>query len=165
MRRRRLMNNDNTTIIAVSDGFHTTDELYHHRAMLFAVICNQNEHLAWKSKLHHDGTMYENYFIAGIDTPDGQFTYHQKMIYWDLFKIPAIAHSPELDGHISKDVNRLMSLKVRDYKIGPEKLMSIKSRPDMKNNTIKIDVTKFRFDELNRMILLLAGRNKRSLIF
>lgn len=26
-----------------SDGYHTFDELYHHRAILFAVICNANK--------------------------------------------------------------------------------------------------------------------------
>jgi hypothetical protein len=116
------MNNNNTVINATSDGFHTMDELYHHRTMLFAVICNQNKSLAWKSKLHSDGTMYEDYFIAGIDTPNGQFTYHQKMIYWDLFKVPAIAHAPGWDGHTSKDVNRLMSLKVCGCESDPKTL-------------------------------------------
>lgn len=40
-----------------SDGYHTFNELYHHRAVLFSVVCNQNPLCAWKAKKHHDGTM------------------------------------------------------------------------------------------------------------
>lgn len=47
----------------VSDGYHTFEELYNHRMILFSIICNSYPHRAWKSKLHHDGTMYDNYFI------------------------------------------------------------------------------------------------------
>ena len=32
-----------------SDGYHTFNELYHHRAMLFSVICNDRLDRAWKS--------------------------------------------------------------------------------------------------------------------
>lgn len=59
-----------------SDGYHTFDELYYHRMILFSVICNQNKRNSWKSKLHSDGTMYDNYFICGIETPSGMYTYH-----------------------------------------------------------------------------------------
>jgi hypothetical protein len=32
-----------------SDGYHTFNELYYHRMILFSVICNQNKSKAWKS--------------------------------------------------------------------------------------------------------------------
>ena len=32
-----------------SDGYHTFNELYYHRMIMFAVICNSNKELAWKS--------------------------------------------------------------------------------------------------------------------
>lgn len=54
-----------------SDGYHTFDELYHHRAVLFSVIVENFATRAWKSKLHADGTMYEGMFNVGIETPDG----------------------------------------------------------------------------------------------
>ena len=38
-----------------SDGYHTFNELYHHRAILFSVICNSMPGIAWKAKKHHDG--------------------------------------------------------------------------------------------------------------
>ena len=40
----------NTGIGDVSDGYHTFNELYHHRAVLFSVICNLMPEKAWKSK-------------------------------------------------------------------------------------------------------------------
>lgn len=65
----------------ISDGYHTMDELYYHRGVLFSVICNQNKSLAWKSRKHSDDQMYDGMFIVGIDTPEGQYTYHCEMIF------------------------------------------------------------------------------------
>ena len=94
----------------ISDGSHTFDELYYHRMILFAVICNQNVDKAWKSKKHDDGSMYEDYFIVGIETPEGQFTYHYHLDYWDLFKVYILDFARKWDGHTSDDVTRLLSL-------------------------------------------------------
>ena len=63
----------------LSDGYHTYNELYDHRRILFSIICAQHHERAWKSKLHADGTMFEDMFIVGINTPQGQFTYHYFM--------------------------------------------------------------------------------------
>ena len=52
-----------------SDGYHTFNELYHHRAVLFSVIVKAFEDKAWKSRKHHDGTMYDGMFIVGVETP------------------------------------------------------------------------------------------------
>lgn len=41
-----------------SDGYHTFDELCHHRAVLFSVIVAMFRGRSWKSLHHHDGTMY-----------------------------------------------------------------------------------------------------------
>lgn len=95
----------------ISDGYHTFNELYYHRMILFSVILNQNKDLAWKSKLHDDGTMFDNYFICGINTPDGQYTYHYDLKYWDMFKIKVLNFAPKYDGHMPKDITRLLSLK------------------------------------------------------
>lgn len=84
----------------VSDGYHTFNELYHHRAVLFSVICNEHPDLAWKSKLHADGTMYDGMFIVGIETPDGQATYHYDLDpYWDMFRVKELECAPKWDGH------------------------------------------------------------------
>ena len=83
-----------------SDGYHTFNELYHHRAVLFSVIVSSFSDRAWKSKLHADGTMYDGMFIVGIETPDGQATYHYDVEpYWDLFRCKEVDRAPEWDGH------------------------------------------------------------------
>ena len=83
-----------------SDGYHTFNELYHHRAVLFSVIVKAFPDKAWKSKKHHDGTMYNGMFIVGIETPDGQATYHYDIEpYWDMFCCKEIEYAPEWDGH------------------------------------------------------------------
>lgn len=93
----------------VSDGYHTFDELYHHRAVLFAMICNNNLDRAWKSKLHNTGDMYDGMFIVGIDSPYGQITYHYDIDpYWEMFKVKELERAPEWDGSTAEDcINRM----------------------------------------------------------
>ncbi len=84
----------------LSDGYHTFNELYHHRAILFSVICNSMPDKAWKSKLHDTGDMYDGMFIVGIETPKGQATYHYDIEpYWDMFKVKELEKAPKWDGH------------------------------------------------------------------
>lgn len=96
----------------VSDGYHTFNELYHHRAVLFSVICNTMPDKAWKSKLHHTGDMFKGMFIVGIETPNGQATYHYDIEpYWDMFKVKELEKAPMWDGHTPTDaINRIASL-------------------------------------------------------
>ena len=94
----------------VSDGYHTFDELYHHRMMLFAVICNTYPQHAWKSKLHDDGTMYDDYFIVGITTDEGDYSYHYHMENWEYFDVKVLARAPKWDGHQPSDIGRLATL-------------------------------------------------------
>lgn len=93
-----------------SDGYHTFDELYHHRMMLFAVICNTYKENSWKSKLHADGTMFNDYFIVGVTTDKGDYTYHYHLDNWDYFNVKEIPNSPKWDGHRPKDIDRLLNL-------------------------------------------------------
>ena len=94
----------------ISDGSHTFGELYHHRAILSATIFNANRDVAWKSKRHDDGEMIKGFFIVGIETPEGQFTYHYPLEYWNYFKVKKMNYAPVWDGHSSEDVCRLLSL-------------------------------------------------------
>lgn len=83
-----------------SDGYHTFNELYHHRAVLFSVIVKAFPGRAWKARQHHDGTMYSGMFIVGIDTPEGQASYHYDIDpYWDMFECRELERAPEWDGH------------------------------------------------------------------
>lgn len=94
----------------ISDGCHTFGELYYHRMVLFSVILNKNASIAWKAKKHHDGTMFDGYFICGIETPQGQYTYHYKLEFWDWFKVKELEFAPEYDGHKPKDIVRLLNI-------------------------------------------------------
>jgi hypothetical protein len=88
----------------LSDGYHTFNELYHHRAILFSVICNGLPENSWKSKLHDTGDMYDGMFIVGIETPEGQATYHYDIEpYWDMFKVKELEKAPKWDGHTPQE--------------------------------------------------------------
>lgn len=87
----------------ITDGYHTIPELYEHRRVLFQALCNQDRENSWKSKLHDDGTMFEDYFIVGINTSEGQATYHYELKYWDEFDVPEIPKAPPFDGHTPED--------------------------------------------------------------
>ena len=103
----------NTGIGDVSDGYHTFNELYDHRAKLFATVCHGHQDLAWKSLRHEDGSMYDGMFIVGIDTPLGQATYHYDIDhYWDMFKVKEFERAPKWDGHTACDaIQRIYSLR------------------------------------------------------
>lgn len=94
----------------MSDGYHTFNELYYHRMVLFSIICNQNKDKAWKSKLHADGTMFEGYFIVGITTPVGDYTYHYSKEYWYDFDVPELEFAHKWDGHKPEDIERLYTI-------------------------------------------------------
>ena len=96
----------------LSDGYHTFNDLYLQRMYLFATIVNQNKQLAWKSLKHEDGELCfgGDWFIVGIDTPQGSYTYHYETNYWSLFDCQELDVAKHWDGHTSKDVDRLLSL-------------------------------------------------------
>jgi hypothetical protein len=89
----------------ISDGYHTFNELYEHRHILFLGMLSASREKAWRSKLHADGTMFDGWFIAGLDTELGTATYHLPLRMWHLFDvIREIDKAPEWDGHTSNDV-------------------------------------------------------------
>lgn len=106
----------------LSDGFHTFDALYHQRLVLFATIVNTHRGLCWKSYKHEDGNLCfgGGWFIVGIDTPDGPYTYHYENKYWDMFYCKELEVAPHWDGHTDKDVMRLTSLYQRNFEIKVE---------------------------------------------
>lgn len=93
-----------------SDGYHTFDELYYHRMVLFSVICNTHKDHAWKSLLHADGTMYDDYFIVGVTTDCGDYSYHYHVDHWREFDVKELDKAPEWDGHMPHDITRLRTL-------------------------------------------------------
>ena len=104
---------DVDTVGEVHDGSHSFNELYAHRTTLFAVICNTYKEYAWKSLQHHheeNFPMYQDYFIVGITTPEGQYSYHCHKDWWDMFEVQELEEAPSFDGHQPKDIERLLSL-------------------------------------------------------
>lgn len=95
-----------------SDGYHTFNELYDHRAKLFSVIVRNYPELCWKSKKHHDGTMYGGMFIVGINTAEGQASYHYDIDpYWPIFDCQELDRAPEWDGHTPQQaIDRIANL-------------------------------------------------------
>lgn len=95
----------------ISDKWHTFGELYNHRMILFLTIQLAHKDKAWKSKQHDDGTMFEDSFIVGLETPEGQYSYHYNLEFWDLFEdIKELEYAPKFDGHRPEDITRLLSL-------------------------------------------------------
>lgn len=103
----------------VSDGYHTFNQLYYQRTVLFACIVKQNKNKAWKSFKHSDGKYCFDsngeWFIVGIDTPQGSYTYHYAKEYWDMFDCQELDCGKEWDGHTEEDVTRLLSLEQQPF--------------------------------------------------
>ncbi len=105
-----------------SDGYHTFSELYEHRHRLFISLCRFVGRNAvtqgcyspvWRSRLHHDGTMYPGWFVMGIHEVAGeQITYHLPDRLWsDTVFATEVTRAPEWDGHSPADVlDRLVRL-------------------------------------------------------
>jgi hypothetical protein len=118
----------------LSDGFHTFRQLYYQRMMLFAVIVKQNKDRAWKSLRHEDGELCfgGGWFIVGIDTPEGSYTYHYENKYFDLFDCEILDYGKHWDGHTEKDVTRLLSLQdVPDINVGRKDLIDRRQAIDV----------------------------------
>lgn len=105
----------------ISDGDHTFRELYNTRMILNAALFNEwsgwrfpskNVRSVQKSKLHHDGTMFEGgWFIvmAEVLQRDGswkQISFHYEIMWWDLFQVNPLVRCMEWDGHTSKEADR-----------------------------------------------------------
>lgn len=78
--------------------------------ILTKIIAESYPQYAWKSKQHHDGSMFDGDFIVGFTTPKGQYSYHYKLENWDFFDVPVLNRAPEYDGHQPNDIDRLISL-------------------------------------------------------
>ena len=107
-----------TGIGDLSDGYHTFNGLYYQRMILFAALVRQNRDRAWKSYRHEDGELCfgGGWFIVGIDTPDGSYTYHYESKDFNLFDCEELPVGKHWDGHTEADVTRLLSLPAADVR-------------------------------------------------
>ena len=103
------------------DGYHTWDELYEHRIVLWIALCRviqqelspgkreAGEPLVWRSKKHFDGELCfgtGTQFVLGIKKQKGeQITYHIPIEKWEATDFAeTLNKAPEFDGHTSDDV-------------------------------------------------------------
>lgn len=89
----------------ITDGCHTFDELYAHRSALFVALMMSHPEISWVADLHDDGTAFDGFFIAGMDLPTRQVTYHLKRDPWldiidkGMAPVRHTTHAPTWDGH------------------------------------------------------------------
>lgn len=102
--------------LKVSDGYHTIDELYEHRIILYIALCRKLnvDYPLWVSTKHSDESSFGDWFIMGITLPDKkQISYHLPARFWgECCAIASVLDkAPEWDGHTSQDVlKRLLML-------------------------------------------------------
>jgi len=105
--------------IECSDGYHTFDELYEHRIVLFISLCRHLKkyddflYPVWCSVLHSDGSKFDDWFILGIRKEKGeQITYHLPVRYWsEVCEFAEVLEkAPEYDGHTPADVLERMKI-------------------------------------------------------
>lgn len=111
-------NNPNIKDIGeVSDGYHTFNSLYNQRLCLWAALVKAYKDKAWKTRCHHDGEpcFGGDWFLVGITTPAGDYTYHYELKYWNLFDCKVLDKASEFDGHTDKDVTRVLTLQPDSY--------------------------------------------------
>ncbi len=76
----------------LSDGYHTFQDMYDERAVLFLSLCKlikENSYMShrlflWKSRKESIGRKIEGYFLVGITNSDGSMiSYHLENKWWD----------------------------------------------------------------------------------
>ena len=91
-----------------SDGYHTFDELYKHRVLLWINLC-----LTFPENCYVVEDHFEGWFLLGAEVDQGQISYHCPNEYLPLVK-GIIREHPEFDGHTPADVaDRLMKLAIQ----------------------------------------------------
>lgn len=88
----------------VSDGYHTFDELYEHRHVLFINVVLAHRENAFKTWKDDKGETWHGWFILGINTEYGQVSYHLPEGYWKLVDVEEIEQNNGYDGYTPSDV-------------------------------------------------------------
>ena len=97
---------DETDMGEVSDGYHTFNELYYYRMLYNAAFFNLlPKEWVHKSKRHHTGEecFGGGWFIVMANLPTGQISNHYELKDWDLFKVPEKEFADEWDGHTPQE--------------------------------------------------------------
>ncbi|MFC9432709.1 hypothetical protein [Nocardia sp. NPDC057030] len=99
----------------MSDGYHTFNELYHHRmlynALLFNEWARQGLYDVHKARCHSDGSRAAGWFVVVAQLPTGQISNHYPDRDWDRFAIPERPRAAEWDRHTPRQAaERLAAL-------------------------------------------------------
>ena len=92
---------------AISDGYHTFNELYDHRCLLYINLCLMlTNHVVWKPDPQTDG-----WFLLYLELSTGQISYHIPTKFLSLVEGKIMLDpNHKWDGHKSKDVvDRLLN--------------------------------------------------------
>ena len=91
----------------ISDGYHTFNELYDHRVLLWICVVNFTPQKAYLIKEHYPG-----WFLLGLETSKGQISYHCPNKYLNLIhnEIKELANDTNYDGHTSNDVIKRLKI-------------------------------------------------------
>lgn len=93
----------------ISDGYHTFDDLYRHRNLLFIHLAKLGHEAkkfeVWRSVKNSDGSIWKGWFVMGVHKEEGkQITYHLPIEFWDHTKFAETLDKGLWDGHSSHDV-------------------------------------------------------------
>ncbi len=92
----------------LTDGYHTFDELYQHRYLLYLALTKalSNDYPVWLAFRHHDGSWFEGYFLVCAELAGEQISYHLPNSVLNMCNhLPQFDIAPvEFDGHTSQDV-------------------------------------------------------------
>lgn len=97
---------EQTDMGEVSDGYHTFNELYYYRMLYNAAFFNLlPKEWVHKSKRHHTGEecFGGGWFIVMANLPTGQISNHYELKDWDLFQVPEREIADEWDGHTPQE--------------------------------------------------------------
>lgn len=98
----------------ISDGYHTFNQLYDFRNLLFLNLIAANPALAFKTWLNDKKERWEGWFLLGMNTEHGQITCHLPDRFWDMAAVKEIEYNFDYDGHTSDDVCERLAQFSRD---------------------------------------------------
>lgn len=102
----KKLQQEQTDMGKMSDGYHTFNELYYYRMLYNAAFFNLlPKEWVHKSKRHHTGEecFGGGWFIVMANLPTGQISNHYELKDWDLFKVPEKEFADEWDGHTPQE--------------------------------------------------------------
>lgn len=90
----------------VTDGYHSFDELYDHRCILFITLMKQMPDKAFWTYKNKEEETWDGWIICAIETKHGQISYHVPVKYIGLLKdyIQEKECNDTYDEHTSVDV-------------------------------------------------------------